>query len=60
MKIFLKDSDDRYITVDDMDMVFTYEKEIAHDFSEMDTDEFAVLKGYIEGYYEMKLETIFE
>lgn len=60
MHVFLKDSDDRYVTVDDMDMVFTYDKDIAHDFADMDTDEFEVLKDYIESYYEISLEAVFE
>ena len=60
MNVFLKDSDDRYVTVDDMDMVFTDDKNMAHDFADMDTDEFEVLKEYIESYYEISLETIFE
>lgn len=60
MKMFLKDYDDRYLMVNDMDLVFTDEKDEAYNFVDVDTDEFKALKNYIEDFYEIELETIIE
>ena len=60
MKIYLKDARDRYLKLNDMDMVFTYKKEEAFNVKDVENGEFSSLKEQLEVGYGVELETIFE
>ena len=60
MIMLVKDNNDRYLKVEDIDVVFTDNKSEAFNFHSMSTEDFSVLKEHIESAYDVELETIFE
>ena len=51
MKMFVKSSDDKYLKIDDIDVVLTDNKDEASNFADMSAEDFAVLKKHIEDAY---------
>ena len=60
MTMLVKDNKDRFLKIEDIDVVFTDNKNEASNFSSMSVEDFSVLKEHLEDAHDIELETIFE
>ncbi|AFS77689.1 hypothetical protein Curi_c06160 [Gottschalkia acidurici 9a] len=58
--MLVRDSNNQYLKIQDIEIVFTENKEEASSFADMSADDFATLKKHIEQAYDTTLETFFE